>query len=65
MSPEQSRHLYEALKAKGEPVRYVLVENANHGDLPWYQPEIVKLVVDWFVDTLKPAAGSAAAGSNL
>lgn len=65
VSPEQSRHLYEALKAEGSPARYVLVENAAHGDLPWYQPEVVKLVVDWFVDTLKPAAGSAAAGSNL
>lgn len=54
VSPEQSRRLYEALLEKKVPAKYVLVENAGHGDDPWYQPEAVKTVVDWFVETLKP-----------
>lgn len=59
VSPEQSRRLYEALKAQGTSARYVLVENAAHGDLPWFQSAVVKLVVDWFRETLKPTAVNA------
>ncbi|MDO5532632.1 alpha/beta hydrolase [Sutterella sp.] len=65
VSPEQSAKLYRALKAKNVPADYILVENAAHGDLPWYQEPIIRRVVDWCVKTLKPAGGSAAAGNNL
>ena len=65
VSPSQSAKLYRALKEKKVPVEYVLVENADHGDLPWYQDALVNRVVDWFRKTLKPAEGKAAAGNSL
>ena len=34
VSPMQSAHLFEALKAKKVDAQYVLVEGAQHGDLP-------------------------------
>lgn len=65
VSPSQSAKLYRALKEKKVPVEYVLVENAEHGDLTWYQDALVNRVVDWFKKTLKPADGKAAAGNTL
>lgn len=65
VSPSQSAKLYRALKEKKVPVEYVLVENADHGDLPWYQDALVNRVVDWFKKTLKPAEGKAAGECSL
>ena len=48
VSPLQSVHMYEALKAAKSDVEYVLVRGAGHGDLPWYQPAVIARVVNFF-----------------
>ncbi|MFT4190602.1 MAG: prolyl oligopeptidase family serine peptidase, partial [Comamonas sp.] len=69
VSPVQSKQLYEALRAKGSKVDYVLVEGANHGDLPWYQPAVIERIVGWLKATLggpvKGAGQAASPGANL
>lgn len=69
VSPAQSKHLYEALKAGRNKVDYYLVEGAGHGDLHWYQAPVIERVVTWFRQTLgDPIKGSAKAttrGANL
>lgn len=66
VSPLQSAHLYEALKAKKVDAQYVLVEGAQHGDLPWYQPAVIERVVDFFKAKLgTPAKGAEGKGGNL
>lgn len=52
VSPAQSAHLYEALKAGRNNVDYVLVEGAGHGDLYWYQAPVIERVVAWFTQAL-------------
>ncbi|MFM2480065.1 alpha/beta hydrolase fold domain-containing protein [Celerinatantimonas sp. YJH-8] len=47
VSPEQSQQLYEALKARQQPVDYELLKNAGHGDLVWFQPAIFNRVGQW------------------
>lgn len=59
VSPEQSRHLFEALQKAKVPATYLLVENAKHGDLPWFQKPIVDRVVAWLTQQLKPTQGKA------
>lgn len=59
VSPEQSRHLFEALQKAKVPATYLLVENAKHGDLPWFQKPIVDRVVAWFTQQLMPTQGKA------
>ncbi|WP_244506364.1 alpha/beta hydrolase [Pararhizobium polonicum] len=62
VSPRQSQKLYEALKAEGNKVDYVLVEGAGHGDLRWYQGPVIDRVVSWFKQTLgEPIKGAAKA----
>lgn len=56
VSPVQSAQLFKALKEGGNPAEYVLLEGANHGDLPWYQEPLIHRVVDWFKQTLKVSA---------
>lgn len=70
VSPEQSAQLYQALKKAGDPAEYVLVEGAEHGDIHWFQPEVIHRVVSWFTQTLgKPTAenskGKPSANANL
>lgn len=65
VSPMQSRRLYEALTSKGVEARYVLVDNAAHGDLAWFQEPVVNLVVNWLSEKLEPQAGVPAQGNNL
>ncbi|MFT8211684.1 MAG: alpha/beta hydrolase fold domain-containing protein [Symbiopectobacterium sp.] len=55
VSPVQSAQLFKALKQGGNPAEYVLLEGANHGDLPWYQEPLIHRVVEWFKLTLKVA----------
>ena len=52
VSPQQSAQLYQALKAKKDTAEYVLVEGAEHGDIHWYQPQVIDHVVGWFKHTL-------------
>ncbi len=70
VSPLQSRRMYEALKAAKTDVEYVLVREAGHGDLPWYQPSIISRVVNFFTEKLglpKSEGGEAksSASDNL
>lgn len=65
VSPTQSARLYEALKAKGADVEYVLVENAQHGDLPWFQKPVIDRVVGWLTRVLKPVRAEEAEGAAL
>ncbi|MFB2863392.1 alpha/beta hydrolase fold domain-containing protein [Aeromonas sp. MdU4] len=58
VSPIQGKQLYEALRAKSSSVTYVLVEDAGHGDLSWYQQPVIDRVVTWFKTTLgEPVKG--------
>lgn len=62
VSPMQSAHLYEALRAGNNQVDYILLEGAGHGDLPWYQAPVIERVVSWFRQTLgEPIKGGAPA----
>ncbi len=56
VSPVQSAQLFKALKQGENPAEYVLLEGANHGDLPWYQEPLIHRVVAWFTLTLKVSA---------
>ena len=48
VSPIQSQQLYQALRAKGYDADYRLLQDANHGDSPWYHPQVNQLIVKWF-----------------
>lgn len=52
VSPIQSSQMYEALKKRNQPVEYVLVKNAQHGDIRWFQEPTISKVVQWFEKTL-------------
>ncbi|MFT4020367.1 MAG: alpha/beta hydrolase [Acinetobacter sp.] len=52
VSPVQSSQLYNALKKNGTDAKYILVNGAKHGDITWFQPTIINLVVDWFKKVL-------------
>lgn len=57
VSPIQSSQIYEALKKRNQPVEYILVKDAQHGDIHWFQEPIISRVVQWFKKTLaKPIA---------
>ena len=53
VSPSQSALLHDALIAKGIPSTYYVVKNAKHGGDYWVQPEISKLIIDFFDKNLK------------
>ncbi len=65
VSPTQSAKLFRALKAKNVDAEYVLVDNAQHGDLPWFQKPVIERVVNWFVKVLKPVKAEEAEGAVL
>jgi len=65
VSPTQSAKLYRALKAKNVDAEYVLVDNAQHGDLPWFQKPVIERVVNWFVKVLKPVKAEESEGAVL
>lgn len=52
VSPVQSVQMYKALKEKGSDVRYVVLDGAKHGDIAWYQPNVIQTVVNFFKDKL-------------
>ncbi|KGD79997.1 acetyl esterase/lipase [Pantoea sp. PNA 14-12] len=54
VSPHQSAQLFDALKKAGDQVEYVVVKGAEHGDEVWYQPDVIRLVVNWFSEVLHP-----------
>lgn len=52
VSPIQSKQLYEALKARGQRVQYVIVDNGEHGNIVWFQQPVTDFIVQWFQKTL-------------
>lgn len=53
VSPSQTKILFEALlKNKIEAQRYI-VKNANHADKYWYQPEVIKIIIEFLNKNLK------------
>lgn len=53
VSPSQSRQLYDALRAKNIDATLYYVKDAAHGGPYWIQPEIMKLVIEFFDKHLK------------
>lgn len=53
VSPSQTYILQQALQQKGIPAERYVVANAPHGGVLWIQPEISKVIVDFFDTTLK------------
>ncbi|SFT53009.1 Acetyl esterase/lipase [Kosakonia arachidis] len=65
VSPVQSAQLYNALKEKHDKVKYILLNGAEHGDISWFQQEVIKTVVEWFKQTLgAPVNGEGKAASG-
>ncbi len=52
VSPVQSAQMFEKLKGENVDVQYIVVKGAKHGDISWYQPNIIGTVVDWFKEKL-------------
>ena len=53
VSPLQSAKFFQALRARGEDARYVVLEGADHSsDHVWYQKETVRLIADFFLGNL-------------
>lgn len=65
VSPLQSVKLFKALQERGEDAQYILVENAAHGDAPWYQDAVIDKVVQFCKDKLGTPGKSAASGGTL
>ncbi len=65
VSPLQSKKMFEALKEQGSDVQYVLLENAFHGDLPWYQEVVTEQIVSFFKVKLGDPATKARDGVTL
>lgn len=70
VSPAQSAQMYKALKSKGVDAKYIILEGAKHGDISWYQPNVIETVVKFYKEKLgepkdRPASAKAAAGANL
>lgn len=53
VSPSQSQRLYDALCEKNIPATLYYVKDAAHGGPYWIQPEIMKLVINFFDEHLK------------
>lgn len=55
VSPWQSAHMYEKMKAAGVDVNYIMVEGAPHGGELWHQFPVVQVVANFFKDKLSAA----------
>lgn len=47
VSPLQSKHMYDALKAHGDDVEFVMVKGAKHADLIWHQAPVIERITKW------------------
>lgn len=68
VSPVQSIQLFEQLKAKNNDAKLVMVKDAGHGDIFWFQPPVIQKIVDYFKETLghiSSASGSSIMKDNL
>ncbi len=48
VSPVQSAQMYEKLKDSKVDAEYIVMKGGKHGDLVWYQPNVIEQVVSWF-----------------
>lgn len=53
VSPSQTYILQQALQKKGISAERYVVANAPHGGVMWVQPEVSKVLIDFFTKTLK------------
>lgn len=53
VSPSQSTLLHEALLAKNVSSTHYVIKGADHAGLMWYQPEVSKIIIDFFDKNLK------------
>lgn len=52
VSPVQSEQMFEKLKKDGTDVTYIIVKGGLHGNIVWYQPDVINTVVSWFKEKL-------------
>lgn len=52
VSPLQSKHMYDTLKAHGDDVEFVMVKGAKHADLIWHQDAVIHRVITWLKSKL-------------
>lgn len=65
VSPLQSAKIYDKLISLQEDASFVLVENARHGDLPWYQDAVIERVVDFCKEKLGTPAKTLIGSGTL
>lgn len=53
VSPHQTERLHQALVAAGISSQRYVVKNATHGGVYWVQPEVMKIIIDFFDAQLK------------
>lgn len=55
VSPLQSAHMFEALKDNGQKEsEYVLIKDADHAGIKWYQDAVINKITDFFLQKLGP-----------
>lgn len=59
---EQSRRLYEALKAAGVPVTFEVVKGGGHGGPAFQTPQVKDIVKSFFEKTLRPSERNPQSG---
>jgi acetyl esterase/lipase len=52
VSPVQSAQLYKKLKENKVDAEYIMLRGAGHGDVNWFQPNVINTVVTWFKQKL-------------
>ncbi|WP_235859581.1 alpha/beta hydrolase [Secundilactobacillus collinoides] len=53
VSPSETDDMVQVLKNNDIDVDQVIVEGAAHGTVEWIQPEVVKIITDWFSSKLQ------------
>ena len=62
VSPLQSAHMFEALKDNGQKEsEYVLIKDADHAGIKWYQDAVISKITDFFLQKLGPIEKGAEA----
>lgn len=56
VSPSQTNMLFEALAEKGIDAQRYVVKNADHADVYWAQPQVMKVIISFLNQQFKPPA---------
>lgn len=55
VSPMQSAHMFDALNAHNDNgTEYVLIKDADHAGIKWYQDAVINKITDFFIQKLGP-----------